>query len=143
MSLPKSLSTLRRYTGQTGAWTLIAAGSIGGFILLVPSMSPLPSFRPHMEKRVLEIGLLILSGGLLLASHKARRQWLSVFRSLPWHSRWGLGAVLSLGVVSSLVAPSSFYALLEVGNFVLLFAVAGLVAAAAGPGEWGLSFSAS
>ena len=140
MSLPKSLSTLRRYTGQTGAWTLIAAGSIGGFILLVPSMSPLPSFRPHMEKRVLEIGLLILSGGLLLASHKARRQWLSVFRSLPWHSRWGLGAVLSLGVVSSLVAPSSFYALLEVGHFVLLFAVAGLVAAAVrrGSGRVGL-----
>lgn len=109
---------------------LIIAGSVGGYILLVPSLSPLPFLRPYVEKRVLQIGLLILSGGILLASSSARQQWLSVFRSLPHRSCWGLGAVLGLSLVSSALAPSSFYAFLEVGHFVLLFATAGIVAAA-------------
>jgi putative inorganic carbon (HCO3(-)) transporter len=122
--------TLRRYFRRMDVWMFIAAGSVGSYILLVPSLSPLPSLRPYVEKRVLEIGLLIITGGLLLASSSARQQWLSVFRSLPRRGCWGLGAVLGLGLVSSAFAPAPFYAFLEVGHFVLLFATAGIVAAA-------------
>lgn len=114
----------------------LAFGSIAAFLLcvayigLVPTFSPIPSLGSYNEKRVLQIGILILVGGILLGSMSARKQWLSVFLELPGVARWGSVAVLGLGSLSAVLTPASFYAFLEVGHYVLLFAVAGAVTAA-------------
>ncbi len=100
------------------------------YIGLVPSFSPVPSVRLYNEKRLLQIGILVLSGGALLLSGVSRRQWLSVFFKLPKTARLGLALALSLGILSAALAPAPFYAFLEVGHYLLLFAVAGNVAVA-------------
>ena len=121
---------LCRTAGKINVWILIALGSIGGYVLLMPSLSPIPSFRPYVEKRTLQIGLLIVIGGVLVLSRLHREQWLSTFWQLPRLGRWGLSMVLGLGFLSSAFAPSPFYAFLEVAHFVLLFVAAGVIATA-------------
>ena len=110
---------------------VLIVGLTGGYVLLVPSVSVLPFLNAYNEQRALQVGVLIASGAALLMSREARREWLSVLSETPRLARLGLGAVLGLGIVSSALAPASFYALLEVGHFSLLFLVAGGVAAAA------------
>lgn len=61
---------------------------------------------------------------------RKRHQWLSTVWSLPSFARWGLGAVVGLGVLSAALASAPFYAFLEVTHFVLLFVLAGVVASA-------------
>ncbi len=63
-------------------------------------------------------------------SKNMREWWLSEIRALPPSARWGLSAVFGLGVLSSALAPVPSNGLLEVGHFVLLFALAGVVAVA-------------
>jgi len=101
-----------------------------GYVFLVPTLSPVPGLGPFNEKRVLQIGLLLTVGGLLVASSTARREWFSEVQCLPTSTRWGLALVLVGGVLSSLLAPSTFYAFLEVGHFLFLFVAAGIIAAA-------------
>lgn len=101
---------------------------LGAYIVLVPSLSLLPSVILFNEKRALQVGLLMIVGGALLVSPAYRGRWLSTFRELPSAARWGLGLVLGLGVLSSALAPAPFYAFLEVGHSVLLFVLAGAVA---------------
>lgn len=101
---------------------------LGSYIVLVPSISLIPSLGPYNEKRVLQIGLLLIGGGILLVSGTTQRWWLAVFRGFPTLAQWGFGAVLGLGVLSSILAPAPFYAFLEAGTFVLLFALAGILA---------------
>jgi O-antigen ligase len=100
------------------------------YVVLTPSFSLVPSVRLYNEKRLLQIGILVLSGGALLLSGVSRRQWLSVFFELPKTARLGLASALSLVTLSAVLAPASFYAFLEVGHYLLLFAVAGSVAVA-------------
>ncbi len=101
-----------------------------GYTVLVPTLSLLPSVGPFNEKRVLQIGLLLTVGAVLLASSRARCRWLTEVRRLPSLARWGLSLVLVGGLLSSLRAPATFYAFLEASHFLLLFATAGIVAAA-------------
>lgn len=123
------LASLWGFQGRDKLLVFIMAGVIGGYLLLVPSVSLIPSLRPYVEKRVLQIGLLLVIGAMILSSRSCRQQWLSVFYELPVPACWGLGLVLGLGVLSSTLAPAPFYAFLEVGHFVLLFAATGVVAA--------------
>lgn len=111
-------------------WSFFLLLAIGGYILLVPSISVIPSLGPHNEKRALQIGLLLLGGGVLLASREARRKWFAVFQGIPALAHWGLGAVLGFGILSSALAPAQLYAFLELGHFALLFVMAGIVASA-------------
>lgn len=122
------LPALREYAGREDRWTLLLLGLIGATVLVLPSLSPIPSLSPYNEKRVLQVGLLLIVGGVLAASSTTRRQWLSAFFRLPGLARWGLGVVLGLGVLSAMLAPAPAYAFLEVAHFVLLFAAAGVVA---------------
>ena len=101
---------------------------VAAYVVLVPTLSFIPSLSPFNEKRVLQIGVLIAVAGGLLASRSARQQWLGTFNGLPFAARWGLGGVLGLGLLSSTLAPAPFYALLDAGHFVLLFVAAGVVA---------------
>lgn len=103
---------------------------LGAYIVLVPSISLVPSMGPYNEKRALQIGLMLAMGGILLASSTSRRQWLSIFGEIPALARWGLGMVLGLGGLSSALAPAPFSAFLELSHFVLLFVAAGVVASA-------------
>lgn len=107
----------------------IPVWSVMGYIIFAPSLSALPDIGPFNEKRALQIGLLLAVGAVFLAFPAVRRYWLVEVCNLhvsPW---WGLGLVLTGGVLSSLRAPATFYAFLEVGHFLLLFVMAGVIAA--------------
>jgi len=111
-------------------WSLVFVWLLGAYLLLIPSISVLPPLGPYNEKKALQIGVLVFGGGLLLGLNAVRRHWLLLFREFPLSARWGLGAVLGLGVFSAALAPARFYAFLELGHFVLLFVTAGIVASA-------------
>jgi len=119
---------VRRYVprGAQGAVTIVLLGA--AYVVLAPSVTPLTPLDLYNDKRFWQVGLLLATGAVLIASRSTRRQWLTTFRSLPLCARVGLGAVLGLGLLSATLAPSPFYAFLEVGHFVLLFALAGVVA---------------
>jgi len=121
-----------RYLSMKGAQngTIIGIVLLGLYLALVPSVSLIPSLEPYNEKRALQIGFLLIVGGILLISGTTRRRWLAVFHRLPTLAQWGFGTVLGLGTLSSALAPAPFYAFLEVGHFALLFALAGIVASA-------------
>ena len=108
----------------------LAIRVICAYVLLVPSISLIPSLGPYNEKRALQIGALLIVGVGLFVSSKARKQWITGFRDVPSLARWGLWAVLGLGLLSATTASAPFYAFLEVGHFVLLFVAAGVVASA-------------
>jgi O-antigen ligase len=124
------LPALREYGGREDRSSLLLLGLIGATVLVLPSLSLLPSLSPYNEKRVLQVGILLVVGAVLVVSRTARQRWLSVFIRLPRLAQWGLCTVLGLGLLSSALAPAPFYAFLEVGHFVLLFAAAGGVAMA-------------
>jgi O-antigen ligase len=109
--------------GETLLLTLICA-----YVILVPTLSFVPSLNPFSEKRALQVGVLIAVASGLLGVRSARQRWLKTFSGLPLTAQWGLGGVLGLGVLSSAFAPAPFYAFLEVGHFALLFVAAGIVA---------------
>jgi len=119
---------IRRYVprGARGAVAIVLLS--GAYVVLAPSLTPIVPLDLYNDKRFWQVGLLLAMGIVLLASRSARRQWLTTFRALPLLARTGLGAVLGLGLLSAALAPSPFYAFLEVGHFVLLFALAGIVA---------------
>jgi len=104
--------------------------ALAGYVVIAPSISPLPSLIPYNEKRALQVGLLLVVGVVLLVSQRSREEWLSTFWGLPFPARVGLGTVVGVGIVSSALAPAPFYAVLELGHFVLLFIAAGVVASA-------------
>jgi len=81
-------------------------------------------------KRLVQTVVLLVGGGVLLAYHAVRKQWVASFCAIPWRARWGLAAVTGMGSVSALQAPATGNALLEVGHIMLLFVLAGLVATA-------------
>ena len=111
-------------------WTPVATGLVALYVVLVPSMTPLSSLELYNDKRLLQVGILIATAGALLASGSARRGWLSAFRALPRVARGGLCVVLGLGIISAATAPNPGHAFLEAAHLVLLFALAGIVAAA-------------
>jgi hypothetical protein len=121
------LTALRHDLRDEDRWMLLLLGLIGGYVLVVPSLSFIPALNPYNEKRALQLGLLLTVGAVLLAFREPRRMWLSTFSGLPRFTRWGLGVVLGLGVLSSALAPAPFYAFLEVAHFGLLFVAAGVV----------------
>jgi O-antigen ligase len=109
-------------------WESLLVWTLGAYIVMVPSISFFPSVSPFNEKRALQIGLMIVIGLAFLISQKWRQRWLSTFGRLPSSARWMLAFVLGLGLLSSALAPAPFYAFLEVGHFLLLFVLAGVVA---------------
>ena len=102
---------------------------LSGFLWLAPNVNLIPPLGLYNGKRVVQIGLLCLVAGLLLASKALRQQWLQGFAAQSAGVRWGLGAVLGLGVLSSAGAPMPAYAGTEVAHLALLVVAAGMVAA--------------
>jgi O-antigen ligase len=135
VSAPGILTGLRRYVRDEGRWILLLLGLIGGYVLIIPSVSFIPTLDPYNEKRVLQIGLLLTVGVVLLAFKEPRRAWLTTFGRLPRFARGGLAVVLGLGLLSSALAPAPFYAVLEVAHVVLLFVAAGAVASVVRRGQ--------
>ncbi len=115
---------------------------ICAYIALVPTLSLILSLEPYNEKRVLQVGVLFTAAASVLRVRSVRHRWLEAFGDLPSAARWGLGGVLGLGLLSSALASAPFYAFLEVGHFLLLFGMAGVVVSevrcAPGWVQWGL-----
>ena len=137
-----TISDLWEHARKSARLPLLLVGLIGAYVLVVPSLSLVPPLDSYNERRFLQVALLLSIGGVLLASRPARTQWLSAFTRLPRLGRWGLGAVLGLGPLSSALAPAPFYALLEVAHLGLLVVAAGVVASVVRRApraiEWGL-----
>lgn len=123
-----STAKIGRFDWTTVKGTTVLLSLVGAYVILVPTLSFIPSLGPFNEKRVLQIGVLVAFAGGLLVSRSIRRRWLTTFYSLPRLARWGLSGVLGLGLLSSALSPAPFYAVLEVGHFLLLFVAAGVVA---------------
>ena len=119
---------LRRFDWADMRGETFLLALLGAYVVLVPTLSFFPSLGPFNEKRALQIGVLISVAGGLIASRSVRQRWLETFCRLPLPARWGLGGVLSLGLLSSALAPIPFYGFLEVSHYGLLFVVAGIVA---------------
>lgn len=111
-------------------WVLVPVIAIGAYVALVPGLSLIPGIDPFNEKRALQIGLLVLTGSVTVATRSTRTEWLSTFYHAPLAGRWGLGIVLGLGGLSAGLAPAPYSAVLELSHFVLLFVAAGAVATA-------------
>jgi O-antigen ligase len=124
----RSVAALRLFDWGGVSGTSLLFWLVGAYVVLVPTFSFIPSLGLFNEKRALQVGVLIAVAGGLLGLRAARRRWLLAFYKLPLAARWGLGGVLGLGLLSSALAPAPFYALLDVGHFVLLFVAAGVVA---------------
>lgn len=124
-------SILHYWAREESLGMLVVLGVVGVYVAVVPSITPVTSLGIYNEKRVLQIAILGVAGCVLLLSRDSRREWLTTFRTIPFMARLGLGVVLALGIISAAQAPASGSAFLEVGHFVLLFLLAGIVAAVA------------
>ncbi|WP_267926379.1 O-antigen ligase family protein [Desulfolithobacter dissulfuricans] len=91
------------------------------YVALVPTTRLLPALGTYDEKRVLECILLVLVCTVVATTPPLCRAWLRLFFSLSPGARAVLGACVLLGFLSSLVAVSVRYALLELTLFVCLF----------------------
>lgn len=99
------------------------------YVFLAPNVDFAEKLALHDGQRLaqlLAIGLLIL----ILPASRAKFAFNRVWVNLPYWSRWALGTVLALGMVSALLAPLPRWGLLEWGMSVLLlttaFAAAGV-----------------
>jgi len=72
VSVSGILTGLRRYVRDESGWILLLLGLIGGYVLVIPSVSFIPALDPCNEKRVLQIGLLLTVGVVLLAFKEPR-----------------------------------------------------------------------
>jgi hypothetical protein len=88
------LTSFRNYVREENRWTLLLLGLIAGYVLVVPSLSFIPALDPYNEKRVLQIGLLLTVGVVLLAFTEPRRAWVTTFGRLPLFTRGGMAVVL-------------------------------------------------
>ena len=109
-------------------WPLVIVGAAGLYAVLAPSTTPVTPLGMYNEKRLFQVTLLGVSAISLLSSRSTRQRWLSMFWAFPRPARLGLLLVLGLGLFSALSAPAPLYAALEVGHFVLLFFLAGIIA---------------
>ncbi len=103
--------------------------SVCTYVVIAPSISVIPSFGLYNNKRVFQLVLIGICAGTLLVSRRTCKQWLVGFGNLPTAGWIGLTAVLILGVFSVTQAPAWENAALELSHFVVLFALAGTVAA--------------
>ena len=93
----------------------------GCFISLPPSFDLMPQVMSYDEKRIFEISLLILAICGIIFSKEINSRLLYVYFSLPRQSRWALIYIFCAGLLSSVLAPSTSYALMELSLFCLLF----------------------
>lgn len=126
----RAWSAIDRFFSQPTLWTTVVLFLAAGYVILVPSVSPLTPLDLYNDKRFLQVGLLSITGGVLLLSSKDRQQWLDTLLRLPSLARAVLGTILGLSIISSAVAPAWSYAALETAHFFLLFGLAGVVATA-------------
>lgn len=123
--------TLARPLGARQKWSVgtgVVAG-MGAYLVLMPCIQLVPDVGLYNGKRLLQVGLLAVVGIGLLGSKRLRTRWLRTIQQLPFIARLGVGAVFTLGIISSVRAPMPGYAVLEVAHFLLLFVCAGMVAA--------------
>lgn len=124
LSLPAYLSELRRFARLM---PLLAAAAV--YVLLAPNVDFAPDLAWHDGQRLAQLALLMLVGcAVLLLPATGRPVW-ATWALLPRWSRFVLGMVLLLGLISSIVAPLPRWALLEWSSLVLLGMLAFAVAA--------------
>jgi putative inorganic carbon (HCO3(-)) transporter len=97
------------------------------FLVVFPSLSFVPEIGPYNEKRLFQIFLLVISGTVVITSSSLQHSFIKFLHNIPVLAKWGLSAVLGFGILSSALASAPFYSFLELGHFILLFVLAGIV----------------
>lgn len=97
-------------------------------IALAPSFDLISWAVRYDEKRIVQLFLLWALALYTLFSRQGVRDSLHLLLLLPRTGRWNLAAVVSLGLMSSMLAPSMAQALKELTLFVLLLGFSLLVA---------------
>jgi len=124
MLLAEYLSELRRLMPRM---PLLAAVAV--YVLLAPNVDFAPALAWHDGQRLAQLTLLVLAICAVLIPASGRPVW-EAWALLPQWSRLVLAVVLTLGLISSLLAPLPRWALLEWSSLVLLGMLALAVAAA-------------
>ncbi|MBI5451581.1 MAG: O-antigen ligase family protein [Gammaproteobacteria bacterium] len=108
---------------QDGATPFAAPLLFAGFclfILLTPLFDLVPGLGMYNEKRVLELGLLMLGATLLLTSRALHRGWLNIFVSLPASVKITLFTLMMLGLTSAWFSRLPVWAVIDVATYVLI-----------------------
>ncbi len=121
--IPPNLLNSLRAPGLTLALFLF------GYLVLMPNVNVLPGEAPYNTKRIFEVLLLVGAGLGVGFIAEWRVAWLTTVQALSVLARWGLGIVLTCGVLSSFMALRPRFAFLEVAHIALLLILMGLVAA--------------
>ncbi|MCK5640071.1 MAG: O-antigen ligase family protein, partial [Gammaproteobacteria bacterium] len=96
----------------------------GLFITITPNFDLIPSAFAYDQKRIFQLLLLTLTLSWLIFSRHALQLFIETLFSLPRLVRYGLITIFGLGLLSSLMAASTYHALLELSLFTLLFCYA-------------------
>ncbi len=121
-NLARWLTVLRRPV----SWPLIA---VAGYVFLAPNVDFAVKLAWHDGQRIAQMAVISLLVLVLIGS-RAKFSLADAWAALPRWSRWALGAVFALGIISAIQAPLPRWALLEWGMSVLLLTTALAVAAA-------------
>ena len=81
----------------------------------------LPEYSLYDIKRILELLLLVITGCFLILSTTQRRMWLGLYNELPYVARLLITGFFLLSIISSMLAPLPYMALLELSLYLLLF----------------------
>lgn len=98
------------------------------YVVISPSITPITGFGIYNDKRILQIGVLCIACVLYLIYSNEASDSITKLRRAPFVGKFGLFLTVSFGGLSAIVAPSLFYAALEIAHFTLLFVLAGMVA---------------
>ena len=91
------------------------------FIVLTPSIDLIPVIGRYDEKRLLECLLLLFAGFSLILLPAVRDDWIRLANQLPLTHRRLLACLITLGLLSALLATAPGRALLDVSLYLLLF----------------------
>lgn len=105
-----------------------------GLVLLISLNTQLselifPSYSPYDIQRILEVGLLILIGLMIIFIRSVRLRWLNIFYQFSQLIRMMIAAIFLLGIISAFFAPVLKMAVLEVVMLLLLVGMMLFVAA--------------
>ncbi|TFH24621.1 MAG: O-antigen ligase family protein [Myxococcales bacterium] len=103
---------------------------LGAYVLVAPSFDLLPAINSYDEKRLGQLGIILITCIWLIASREARVALLDLLARMPLWVRLSLAAIGILGLTSALYATDPRIALLEVTHLALLFVLAAAVAGA-------------
>ena len=121
-----NLAEWRTVLRRPVSWPLMA---VAAYVFLAPNVDFAEKLAWHDGQRIAQLAVISLVV-LVLTASRAKVAFAGAWADLPRWSRWTLGVVFTLAIVSAVQAPLPRWAMLEWGMSVLLLTTALSVAAA-------------